>query len=192
MKKNNLFFKKNDGFTLLELIVSISIFVIVSTVVLANYSKYSGRVSIENLAHEIAISIRQAQVFGQNIREFGAGSNQFPSYGVHFDSTNKNSFVFFADVNGNKKYDSPDCVSVGTECIERFIIQTGSSISDLCGDTVCSRDSLDVTFTRPDPDAYILSNGAGSPHSTGDIVVTTNKGESKKVVVSAVGQISIK
>lgn len=181
----------NAGFTILELVVSLSIFVIISTLVLANYSTYIGKLSVDNLAHEIAISIRQAQVFGQNVREFGVGSGQFPSYGIHFDSTNEDSFVLFADVNSNRKYDGNDCTSLGTECIERFIIQSGARITDLCGDLNCGLLELDITFTRPNPEAYILGNGSGASYGTSDIVISTVKGETRKIVVWLVGQITV-
>jgi prepilin-type N-terminal cleavage/methylation domain-containing protein len=52
------------GFTLIEFIVIISIFAIMASVALFNFSGFRSNVSLNNLAHDIGLVIRQAQVFG--------------------------------------------------------------------------------------------------------------------------------
>lgn len=55
---------KHKGFTLIEFIVIISIFAIMSAVALFNYQGFRSSVSLGNLSRDIALTIRQAQVFG--------------------------------------------------------------------------------------------------------------------------------
>lgn len=57
-------FKGNKGFTLIEFVVIISIFAIMAGVALVNFSGFRTNIGLNNLAHDIALTIRQAQVFG--------------------------------------------------------------------------------------------------------------------------------
>ena len=77
------------GFTLIELLVTVSMFIIITSVVLVNFPSFSSKISLDNLAHEVALAVRQAQVFGVSSREFGVGSGIFPTHGVHFDKNQK-------------------------------------------------------------------------------------------------------
>jgi prepilin-type N-terminal cleavage/methylation domain-containing protein len=52
------------GFTLIEFVVIISIFAIMAGVALVNFNGFKSNVSLNNLSHDIALTIRQAQVFG--------------------------------------------------------------------------------------------------------------------------------
>src|SRR5512133_2633560 len=79
------------GFSLIEMIVVIGIIALLSTVTLSNYKDVSSRISLENLAQQIALTVRQAQVYGISVVR-GTGS-VYPSYGVHF--AGQNSFVLF-------------------------------------------------------------------------------------------------
>lgn len=58
IKKN---FSDSRGVTFLEMIIVISIFAILSSVVLLRFSVFSSSVSIENLAQDVALKIQQAQ-----------------------------------------------------------------------------------------------------------------------------------
>ena len=55
---------KHKGFTLIEFIVILSIFAIMAGVALVNFAGFRSNVGLNNLAHDIALTIRQAQVFG--------------------------------------------------------------------------------------------------------------------------------
>lgn len=55
---------KHKGFTLIEFIVIISIFAVMASVALFNFNGFKSNVGLNNLAHDIGLTIRQAQVFG--------------------------------------------------------------------------------------------------------------------------------
>ena len=54
----------HKGFTLIEFVVIISIFAIMAAVALFNFQGFNSNVAISNLSHDIALTLRQAQVFG--------------------------------------------------------------------------------------------------------------------------------
>ncbi|PIP73986.1 MAG: hypothetical protein COW88_00215 [Candidatus Lloydbacteria bacterium CG22_combo_CG10-13_8_21_14_all_47_15] len=194
---------KHSGFTLVEFVIAISIFVIFATLLLANYPAFLSRSSIDSLAHEIALTVRQAREYGQNIRLGAFTGGKKESYGVYFSALDQRSFVLFADLDNSKDYDSLPCGDTGTECLENLAITSTARIVDLCGDVktegltvddpiaTCGLSSLYITFTRPNPDAYI-QDSEGRVYSDAEIVVSSVRGIDKKVVVVwTTGQILV-
>ncbi len=86
---------EHRGFTLIELIVIISIFAIMASVALFNFNGFKSNVSLNNLSHDIALTIRQAQVSGWNTitTSFDANGNplRLPQ-GVYFGMTTPGIF----------------------------------------------------------------------------------------------------
>ena len=197
------------GFTVIELIITVSIVSIIMTVILFNYGTFTDNLALSSAAQEVAIAIRQAQTYGLNVKEVSVGSGQFTCYGVYFDptdsSTNKR-YVLFADkilpglFCGDKKYDpTVDCGAIGTECIEQFNFRNGVIISSIdsssCG-PISSARTLDVIFTRPNPDADInfFNNGGNAVCQTelnGKVILTSPKGKTITINIENTGQVSI-
>lgn len=201
--------KSSAGFTLIELVAVIAVMVIISAVVLVNYTKFGNSVLLTNLAYDISLSIRQAQQFGTAVR--GTTSGSFDTgYGVHFD--NDTSYILFADIGPttgptarNKKYDSP----LPDETVEGYTIRRGSRIDRFCGvvnwsplNEQCSDtiSHLDIVFDRPQPgsisNAFISSDlntlvDANPDYISARIVVINPQGETREVRVESTGQISV-
>lgn len=200
-----LVLKRNlkKGFTLVELLVTISIFVILTGVVLFNQSKFNSTILLTNLAYDTALTIRQAQTYGINIKEFNAGSGGlFVPYGVHFDRTENKSFILFADTEFDL-LSSPtvihpysgavDRCNAFDGCVSRYSIKRGNIISDLCvveGVDCNPVDSLDLIFKRPNPDANIFGDGTGGK-TKAIITLMGVDGSTRKVNVQANGLIEI-
>jgi prepilin-type N-terminal cleavage/methylation domain-containing protein len=172
------------GFTLVELMVSVAIFAAITTMAVWNHARFNGTVLLTNLAYEIALSIRQAQVYGITVREGSSGA--FDSgYGIHFDPANPASYLLFEDrAPRNRIYDA------GEE-LETFSISKGNGIRKVCADGACGSSVLDISFIRPNPDAYIKSVGSGSPSGTATICVSSPQNERRRVIVESTGQISV-
>jgi len=206
--------KSTTGFTMVELVVTIAIFTIITSMIMVSQRRFGGNIQITNLAYDVALSIRQAQAYGISVRRVtqAASSEQFSkSYGVHFRDTGY--FVLFTDIDGNGLYDTflddkSKCLAIpptghNPECVEVFKIEKGNSISKFCAGDQCTNsedpnkiDSLDILFHRPDPEPTInatqnLARTGASPYSNASITVTSPQGLSKTVTVSASGQISI-
>lgn len=220
-KKQFKNFVLHQGVTLVELIVVIGIFSVVSAILIFNYSDFSTNVSVRNLSQEIALSIRKAQTYATSVRgidKVKSSTKDYPAYGVSFslDTTsnpffpNNKSFILFADIPGypvaspnNRHYDNDgNCGNLqpGSECIENFTIETFDSIVEICTDaTGCvNAGSFDITFQRPTPDAMICykAPGTDSCQSTSisyiNIVLQSAKGLRRAVSVWNTGQISVK
>ena len=188
------------GFSLIELLVVTAIFGIVSSVTLANHSQFGGQIILENMAYDIALSVRHAQLYGIAVRRFGSDTFGV-GYGLHFASAT--TYELFADLlDGNGIYDCPDPENQATcELVESTTIVGGHRITGLCvrpsgsSTFVCGKSRVDVLFKRPEPDAYIRASTGGVPdgglYEAAQIVISSPRGQSKGVVIEQSGQISV-
>ena len=210
----NLSFKK--GFTLIELIVVISIFMIITSVAIFNYGSFNSTVSLQNLTDDIALSIRKAQGFAIGAR--GIKENFNNSYGMHFSvdtnqtgslsGSNKSFLMFSIPILSavEKRYlddggANEVCNDGSNECIELFNINTVDEIKGISVDGYPKTSgSIDIVFTRPDPKASFCyraspSSDCSSNISSVDIVVsngqTAEQNRTKTITVQNTGQISI-
>lgn len=220
MKTQN---QNTGGFTLIELLVTISIMVIIMSVVLINYHQYNSTFGITNLAYDIALSARTAETYGVAVHanQSDSGPTQFEyGYGLHFDATDPNHYILFADNptvgQGSTLdyYDGTMACGAGSECVTKYTLQPGYTITGICVTDVdqsqCSPVSgtLDIVFLRPNPDAQICayttpSGGGASPSCdlTGDsssiqkATITLSSSDSsvsqKSIVIQTTGQISV-
>lgn len=195
--------KINHGFTLVEVLVSLSIVSLIMATVLFNYSTFNNNLTLTSSGQELAISIRQAQTYGLTVKEVTPGGGQFNSaYGIYFDPTSEPSnYYIFADIDGDKKYDVGNgCRSGNTECIEKFDLRNNIKISAICDEIACPPESsvrkMNVTFLRPNPDAgiYFTNNGGQikvGPSLTGKIILISPHGKTLTVVVESTGQVLV-
>jgi type II secretory pathway pseudopilin PulG len=181
------------GFSLIELLVVTGIFIVIAGVVLANNSRFQSSVLLGNAAYDVALSIRQAQVYGLSTREF-AGEFQV-GYGIHFAGPTE--YFLFADLGltKNKRYDADVDQIVQTYTLGRghTILRfcgIASDQSEHCSDNAAALTHLDIAFLRPNPDSTITGD-APAPYSSGKIVVTSGSGETRTVSVQSTGQISV-
>ena len=75
-----------SAFTLIELLVVIGIIVLVSAAMLANMNKFGGAALTQNLAYDIALSMREAQVYGIAVQNVRGSAGFTPAYGMYFNS----------------------------------------------------------------------------------------------------------
>lgn len=215
--------RNTTGFTLIELMVVVGIFAFMSALILANYPRFNAQIILENTAHEVALEVRQAQSFGLGVRETSRGSEEYPAYGVYIpeidgDSENKTKVYLYADINNDQMYEGGTCVPGTGECIEVLTLRN-HFVAALCGDMktdhssvdvfrtmddvihfnttyplYCDKDSIDILFTRPNPDALprsFIDAGSETVHNDIAIVVSTPKGNVRTVVVWSTGQITV-
>lgn len=186
---------KSSGFSILELIVVASIFVLITTITLVKHSSFNSSTVLGSLAYDIALSIRQAQVFGLAVREYKEGgfATFDTGYGVHFDSSDTKHYILFADTDRQFDYDGD------SEKDEVFTISRGNFISDFCATNSsnvekCSSagtiDYLDIIFDRPDPEAIIKTNLAET-YGSARIFVSSSNGAERVIRVFSTGQISV-
>ncbi len=184
-----------QGFTLVELLVSISIFTLITTMAVLNHNQFNSSVVLTNLSYEIGLSIRQAQFYGISVKQASnAVTANFDSgYGIHFDLNNPKTYLLFEDVKpegGSIDHVYDEGTDVSTEI---FNIGKGNRISRICLDTIdCTKTVVDISFVRPNPDAYIKAPGSiGSTYNKAEICVSSIDSVYRKVVVESTGQISV-
>lgn len=194
-----LFFRKNkqtlpctqQGFSLIELMVTIAIVTLITGVVMVKYSSFNSVVLLKSQAYELGLDIRTAQVYGVNAK--GAATSFRGAYGMYFETANPNQYILFKDANNNQRYDG------GEEVGDTYVIDSRFSITGICstpGD--CSAGAgvdvsqASIAFQRPDFDAYILTNiGVGVEQISITIASLSDSAFSREVVVYASGQISV-
>lgn len=182
------------GFTVIELLAVTAVMVFVTSVILANNSRFGGAVLLQNLAYDMALTVRQAQVYGISVFRFGEEEFSF-AYGAHFKPAAPTSFFLFADaVSVNGVYDGCTDPSL-CELVQSTKISQGYVIADVCvtgaGAESCGHSQLDVTFKRPEPDAYIRADGLPTLYEKGRVVVRSPRGDLRSVVMETNGQISV-
>lgn len=183
MRKNNSSSKRSFGFTLFEMLTSVAIILVVSSIVFFNHSKFKSDTELVNFAYRLALAVREAQVYSISVKQFNvSGVQNFNTpYGLHFKQGVENSFIFFADaqvvdpVTGatDGVYTAPEgedelCTTDDdSECVEKTTIGQGILIKGWCGiywggavarqRCISSADDdehfLDISFRRPNPDA---------------------------------------
>jgi prepilin-type N-terminal cleavage/methylation domain-containing protein len=183
-----------SGFTLVELIVVMTIATILLTTLVIQQNRWNDRLTVNTQSYELALMIRQAQVYGLGVREYSAGSgDKFNvGYGIYFNQNNLDRYVFFADRNNNQKYD------VG-EDIEVKIFNRGVTIKDVCGQSRCFPAGgplfqAGIIFSRPNPKANIsLLNAGGSSVDNPPVTIELQSigGKISSVKVEDNGQVSI-
>lgn len=192
--------KRARAFTLIEMLVVMGIMVLISGLILMNNSRFGGVVLLQNLAYDIALSIRQAQVYGIAVQRYNTSFEA--GYGMHFqvdsEGAGQSAYVLFADALSpeNGYYDCPQPGTTNCELVQSTSIAGGYRVSQLCitpagGAERCDITTLDVTFKRPEPDAYIRSSDAVGLGESGEIHVESQRGDTKVISVQANGQISV-
>src|SRR3954470_14945717 len=134
----------NKGFTLVELLVSIGIFTVITSMAVYSHAQFNGSVLLTNLAYEIGLSVRQAQFYGISVRQ-NAASSFDSGYGVHFDLATPTSYILFEDKAGSSVH-----VRDGSDVdLQIFSISKGNKVSKICINGVCDVTNIDLTFVRP-------------------------------------------
>lgn len=155
--------KSSYGFGLIELMVSISIMTLVSTVILVKNRSFNNALILRNQAYEIAFSLRQAQLMAVSGTKEVTASNR-NTYGVHFSvgttPGNKQYRIFRDDQGLVNWYNSNDVTIGGTvgTIDNNFIID----ITNSAGNGASISNTLSITFTRPNFDAKFVTSSLGA------------------------------
>ncbi len=194
------------GMTYVELIVVLSIFAVMTSVVLFNYNAFQGKVDLKNLANQIALKVVEAQkaaMSGQLSPQRAGIQNWHPAYGVYFDLTSPgddHTFIYYVDATqDNRFWNAPlsfcPQLAIG-ECMDKISITKGNRISDITvfylDGTSASVNNIGLTFTRPNSEAVASIDGVpvyGISYT--QITVSSPNGATAAVKVFSSGRIQI-
>ena len=189
---------KSKGFTIIEMVISI--FAFMTAFLIAKYGSFNQSVLLTNLAYDIALTLRNAQSYGLNVKSKPTSTENYSesfnyAYGVHFDSssTENKKMIFFADIDNDTLYDS------GEEILPIYNLKRGFYISNICighPQYFCQYSGIvkiDITFKRPNPNAIIKDNVVATLYKYADITIksSTDSTASKKIKITDLGQISV-
>ena len=201
------------------MLVVMAIMVVITSALLVRQSRFDSSTVLRSLAYGVALSVRQAQVYGTSVvgtstTQVACGSGYYntvtgdcyaAAYGLYFSTAlstaSPSSYVLFADLNGDGKYET-------NEFVKSFTLGNGYTISNFCatnqvGTQQCANttiSSLAIIFKRPNPDAqFVPLDGSGNPIS-GDtsyssayiqIESLADSSNSKSVTVTVPGEVSV-
>lgn len=159
---------KIKGFSVIELLVVSSIFIIIFAISLVNYNQAQKTETLRVMADKLASDISWVQTAA--LAGLSEGEVVNYNYGIHLKNTN-NSYILYRDDNNNKLYD------VGVDKLMRTeSMSTEFEIGELQVNSVVS-DAVDVIFVPPRPTVY----ANGSVNVPVSIIVNRSKKTEKSV-----------
>jgi len=174
--------KSKNAFSLIEILVATTIIVILASMMLSNIKGGQKQLTLKRSANKIAQDIRRAQEMAMSAKEFN-GSVPTGGYGLYFDKVQLGdiTYLIFADVNGNKSYDS------GEE-LERISLEKGIKLNTFYMGT-SEYTSAYFAFVPPDPQTCI--NSCTSDSAKIIISITDNPAQTKTIKLNKAGLIEI-
>ena len=205
------------GFTLVEMLVTLSILAIITAVAITGQSTFNQSILLNDTSYTVALSAREAQSLGLSSRKFAGVQNG--GYGVHFTNTNPTkSYTVFADVQSiaaesawcpavattTPETKSGNCVYDGAgETFQKYDLTRGFTISDFCGKNGGSLQcastgaiqSLDILYLRPNTSAIITgitSSGAQTQFTCAQVTLESPTSNTTQTVrMSQLGEVSV-
>lgn len=147
---NNNIVSQQRGFTLVEIIIVMSIISLMSVAILANYRNAEKRYLVDQTAQKLASNIRKAQNMAMSGVDMSAGRY---GYGIYIRQAD-NFYIIYADVNHNSSHQPVDLT------IETIYFPEGIEIDSIT--PISSR--IDIFFEPPDPITninYPVPSGTG-------------------------------
>lgn len=201
--------KRKGGFSLIELLIVIAIFTIITTVALFDQGKLNSNVLLTNLAYDIALTVREAQSYGIGVKYSNEANSASGGYGVYINLTTlgQDTVAIFHDVVGDGIYNVSDDGAFIKQY--QFLNQRGNHIAELCADNIdvgnpvgtvdCDKlttgkktNEMSISFRRPDPEANFRGDGAASFSGPAYIVLKSSDDSlCRAVVVEPSGQIRV-
>jgi len=192
------------SFTLIEIVVVISIILILTVLAFPNFHEANSKFALDRSIYKLSQDLRNAEEISMSARttplefEGGIGPTFFPKggYGLYFQEASS-SYILFADCNGNGQYDAADDPPRADKCSEAEInkpypekmkdiaLESGIKIGML-NPKYSTDNSLSVTFFPPDPKITIFPDA-----STAFITVFFGSKTEKTVSINSIGLIEI-
>ena len=183
--------KKQKGFTLIEVLVSVFIVITLTTLVLANFEWGGYNFALERSLRGLSQQIRVVQEMALSSREVD-GSVPKGGYGIYLEETNLQKYILFADYEkggGELRTYGPEDTIIGEYFLEKDVLISGLYFHS------SPLNRLNVVFFPPDPKVYISSgNGVlagGGPDFFARIILSAANGATGSVSINGAGLIEV-
>lgn len=192
----------------MELLVVLAIIIAITGIVLTSQSSFNRTLLLANTAYDIALTLRFTESLGIGTLAVGATANA--GRGAHFQKGTTESFSTFADTYPGAACATLDCkpgdrvYEAGRDqLLQTYTLGNGIAVSDFCaraassGTWSCANSldsaliALDIVFARPNPDAFIRTNGnASNAYAGACLSVSSLQGGSRFIDVAPSGAIT--
>lgn len=186
--------KNLSAFTLIEMIVSISMIALMATLFIANYHSSLRQTDLTMTAQKLVSDLHAAQNNTLGLIKYN-GLVPGGGWGLHFNNIDgaQNGYVLYADLNapGQSGYLEYDPATEGR-------VDYGARVTDLSGDIRIinltgggtSDVQADVTFLPPDPQTNIVIGGATTTALT-IVLKSLNNNTCRTVAVNFLGLVEV-
>lgn len=179
MKQFNNSTIKLSGFTLIEILVTIGILAVMSTLAVFSFTRSNPERLLNLTAENIIGQLQQAQSLSfTGTKQGGVVPN---GYGVFFDFSDK-KYKLYADTNSNNIYDSDPEEKIGND-YDLPIQLTLSTIDNT--NTVPNNDNENIDIFFSIPNAYLNITAGILLSKSVDIEITITAGQSKIIKIRA-------
>lgn len=197
--------QNKEGFTLLEMVTSMALIVVITTVFIANYRSSNKRTDLTMTAQKMVADIHAAQNNTLGLVKYG---DEVPAggWGVHFDMSQPDRYVVFADLDrpastepgqiwpadaGYMRYDGS---TEGSESLGARAVALPAGISlyamTIGSTNVSSSGQVNVSFLPPDPKTNI-SNGVATSTVMTVTLKEAREGAVKTIKVNFLGLVEV-
>lgn len=160
MRLNKIPKNSKGGFSMIEMLVSMAIIILISTMFLANYRSGIKRSDLSMATNILAADTRLAQSYSLGLVKY---DTVFPDggWGVHFNLNENDRYYFFAD----GYLDPADYLFQSNEALPQYKGKTTIFNSDIrlkdievkVNGVTYHPEKITITFTPPDPKTIIYN-----------------------------------
>ncbi len=197
---------QNRGFTVVELMVTVTIVVLVTGIVMIRYSSFNSSVLLTSQAYITAFDIREAQSLAVSVR---GNANEFrEEYGIYITMNTPSQYQLFQDDDALGET-TPAQYSPSEAIGSPFRVDSRFSIMNICGSDASTRmcftddpettdeiinfnfSSIAISFKRPDFDASFYNPIRSNLQSVEIHYGNPNTSVRRTVKVYTSGQITV-
>lgn len=180
------------GFGLIELMVSIAVMAIVSSIILVRQNSFNGGVLLRSQAYEVALAAREVQL--NAVSAVGVAGDFRTLQGLHFDTNTANNGIFrvFRDADNDGFFDAAESLGQQGALDSRFEIRAIRTLGDSYTGTAIS-----IVFERPNFDARFFDS-AGEVNASSIEIDIARRGVSgstpdvlRTLEITSTGQIIV-
>jgi prepilin-type N-terminal cleavage/methylation domain-containing protein len=181
--KNN-----NFGFTLIEMLVSLSIIGLLAGTFLVNYHSYGQTGNLNLAAHKLASDIRQVQNLTLGLKDFN-GTSPLGGWGINIQKGGS-SYLIFADKDSSRTYTD------STELYRQINLPSDIKIEnirgvDSSGISYATANTLNIIFEPPDPVTHLNADSLTNCRKVKIILKLNSQNKTSTTTINLLGLIDV-